>query len=1249
MQKRNEILPIGGMNTDDDPRYLKQGDYLSAENVVVVSPQEQGDEGLIKNMKSTSAYQIPEINGNDDNWEYLGVAKDLENDRAYILALIEDTGNGFQFVIYKHNIKTDTVKIIFYQDASDWGMDDISSREEKYIHNPRIVDDNLIWTDNVNDIRMINVVRMEATWDAGINKVVELWDPDYSETTGYNTDDLVYYADRVYIVLQSTTGEDDFPFNLPTYYSDIAAVVDVYLDPVDPNNFTLAALPPLIAPTAEYLPNPEKNVNQLKGKTWQFSYQYVYLDYRKSTFAPPSLVPPPDQEEDTVGKPLTDPTHNNRIRIYINTGNEEVRYIRIVARSSEDITTWFLIDEFYCVSDKNNRKVPANIILPVDFYNDKAGEVLDPTEVYNLFSFIPITAKHMELVEGNRLVFGNIREGYPKIGHTTEVKLDWEDLSGLSTQRMNLLMNEMSFPDADPDYEWYQFELWIPEINYGARTFYIKVDKGDGNGVKTAQYYYNGTDPYPSTVISGLQAAVTSQWGSQENTVCGYPYTYKFCLFPRLVWGEGNPPYVLWTYEFYSVATVVSYVNKYAQLKTGATHSWALIYRDIVGRITGPIGTGEITKYIPFPTESSQSNVGRRAKITFELNHVPPIQAETYEVLYAGNKSISWHLQLLGYNFAYGKKDHTDPESSTVSDSFRLRVEKAQLRTRDNLYNWSVEQYVWQKGDRIRIIGKVSDVGILTEINNAIYDVEITGVFEDTDYENDIGESSNETEAQFNWIYFPVNDNLAFTPSSGSPPNIFPDNLFVEIYRPFQVETNLLFTTGMTFDIGVDQYGNKYHKGDTDQVLTSEGKPSTPAIVNNTSHDCWKYIRNFRDVIDNQNFKLWSESEYASDFYLSNKLTSQGNPVPETTSTQQNVLTKRLRHGGRINIGSQINQIADFDYDDFLDLKDEFGPIEGLRIVGFVLKAIQYNKVTSIYISRMESFTASGQAEYLFTDKVFGSSRPAMENWGTSHPGSVIVYNRHLYFWDQREGVVVRDAANGMIAISDNKMKKHFADLAKSMEDEVKKDQDVQFSYCKELNQLWCVFGANTSDQKAYTFSEVDQRWKMIIDIKNVIGKIFWMGRRLWFLNEGYLYEFFKGSTYLNIIGQSRTGYFEFYVVSDPSKPHTHESLIVYQEGDIPKFVTLDIPDRATAVGDGPMQTKIYDINVNRKEGVYYCQVMRDINTPMDGSPPEDVKLMNGRRMRGLYMKVKMKFDKTDGQVTLTNIIGLTTPSERSK
>ncbi|RLD59333.1 MAG: hypothetical protein DRI97_01220 [Bacteroidetes bacterium] len=1248
---RNEdIIPIGGLNTDDDPRHFEKGDYEEMRNLRSGVTQQQGDEGLISSIKSSLDLYLPNMGSSTSEWLHLGVALDEENDRAYLLVYGEVSSIG-QFVIYKHNILDNTFKIIFQGLADDWNIKAWDADMQK-CYNPRIVDGRLIFTDNVNDIRQIDVEKMETTWDAGIHKVVVYYDYGYAQGVGYNVGDIVYYQDYVYDILQNTQYQGDYPPNAPAYYDPIATVVDVYLDPIDPNNFTLAALPPLISPLAQYMPTPSVAVNQLKGRTWQFSYQYVYMDYRRSTYAPPSLVPAPSQEEGINGKPETDPSHNNTIRLQINTGNEQVRSIRVVARTSEDPSTWFVIDEIYVVNDKDYRVRAAGINMYVYFYNDKSGQVIPSVDVFNLFHYVPIRAKHMELIEGNRLSFAHITEGYSRIGVDAEIELAWQDLSAITLQTVWLNVHPvMRWVGPADDWE-HLLQFTIPSSNPGACTFKIRMKFSAIDTWHYINYIYNGTDAYPSTVKTGIQNAInTSYPGAVDTCFASPPSGYILCAW--FFEGPHAPlPYETWSYEFYYEA-LINKIDKYPQLKTGATHAWAVIYRDIVGRITPLNGVTEMTKYIPFPTESTDSNVGRRPEITFKLSHLPPPQAASYEIVYAGNKSTSWHLQLLGYNFAYGKEgDNHEIAGSpaTSSDYFRIRVKKPQELTRDSLLNWSVEEYVWEKGDRIRIMGKVNTSGVLTEINDAIYDVEIVAIFDDIENENDIGDGTSAVETTDQWLYFPMNNDITFTPASGSSPNIWPDNLWVEIYRPFVTESNLYFTTGMTFAIGVDVYGNKYHRGDVNQVLNSSGYPLTPASINNTSHDNWKYWRNFRNVFDNADFPIYCESEYASDFYLTNKLTSQGNPIPNIDSQQQNVLTKRLRHGGKVSIGSQLNRLAEFEFDDYKDLKDEHGPIEGLRLVGFVLKVVQYTKVVSIYISRQESFTAAGEAQYLFTDKVFGSVRPAMENWGTRHPDSVITHNRHLYFWDESEAIIVRDAANGPEDVSSKKMRRYFIDKANTLAAyPFQHNVWVQFGFSMATDELFCLFGTGSDTPEIITFSETEQRWKSQIDVSFQRGVMYWFGKRLFQTNSDRIYEWWVGTDYNRITGVPRTPKLVFYGVSDPAKVQIYKAIHAYMTGGRPQFNSITIPEKATAVS-GEMETNIYDVNIEEKEGVFYCEILRDINTPGPGTQAE--KEMNGREMRGLYIRVDMKVQNAVGitdKVTISNLAVISTPSERSK
>ena len=213
---KDNILPIVGMNKDDDPRYFEQGEYVEARNAEITGTADQGERNIVRSIKSGQVYTLPSTGGSELEHQHLAVAKDIENDREYILSLV-NFGAGqddWYFVIYKHDVSVNTYKIILQQIASDWGLYPYSTYNQK-IFNPRIVNDNLVWTDNYNDIRMINVDRIEETTDAGLTGSAVLWDNNTASSPGYSVGDYVWYKDRLYEVIQATSSSTN-PVYAPT-------------------------------------------------------------------------------------------------------------------------------------------------------------------------------------------------------------------------------------------------------------------------------------------------------------------------------------------------------------------------------------------------------------------------------------------------------------------------------------------------------------------------------------------------------------------------------------------------------------------------------------------------------------------------------------------------------------------------------------------------------------------------------------------------------------------------------------------------------------------------------------------------------------------------------------------------------------------------------------------------------------------------------------------------------------------------
>jgi hypothetical protein len=1236
MLKKQIIRAIGGLNRDDDPRYLAEGDYLEMLNFRVGSNQEQGDRGLIEQFLSHYRIEITGIT--PANFKFLAVIKEEEHDEAFFLCFYDTTPNDL-FQIFKLNILTDAITKIYEALASTWGI-----TASTKIYNPRILDRKLVWTDNTTSIKYVDVDRLETSYVNGIGLTsISKW----ASATTYGVGTIIYWGKSYYASLQAAN-TNNLPDESPSWWDELCLILDAYGDIVNPDNFMLAAAPPLLAPVPQYVNTAGREANNLRQQIFQVTYRYVYIDYRKSTYAPPSIVPPPDQEETIDGLFNPSQTYHNGLLIQVNTGNEEVRSIEIVGRSSEDPTAWFGMGEVLLFDRDGNRNIDTEQTFNFYWYNDATKQVVDATLIYSLFTFIPVRTKHLELIEGNRLAFANMVEGYDRIQPYVTVDLSWEDLAGQSTVNEKLDVQAVIVGGAGGG--WFSFiwqlKLTLPTVpKFGL----YHIDIVNEYAVHFIAEYNYTTGAYPLTVKNGLIAAINAAgWGTLMNVCSSFspetgPSDYKICFFNYTTYNLMDVPFSGWNYVDFSVRTVagVSAVNKYPSLKKGTTQSWGIVYRDEAGRLSPIIGASEIVKYIPYPTESPSINTAQRAIVDFNIGHLPPAWAKSYEIVYSGNKTISWFLHLLGYGLTYGHKPdlHTEPNRLTYPDTrlYRVSVEDMYSRTRNKLSNWSVEQYVWEKGDRIRIIGTVDFSGGVTELTS-LFDAEVVGVYKDTDYVSPWANSGTTVERDY--LYFQIDTIIA----GASTPDFtrgFPDVL-IELYRPYkEFSTTLYYTTGMTFDIGVDQYGHKYHKGTTDQVLDSAGEPVSFGIVRNTAHDSWMYFRNFMDKLNDTLNYFWIESEFASDFYISQKMTSSGVPIPDLYNFKQSILTKRVRHGGLYNFGTELNNIAKFDYDEYKDVKDEFGPIEGIREVGFILKIIQYNRVSSIYLSRTESYSPDGSQQFLFTNKVFGSLRPGMEQYGTRHPESVIVYNQHLYFWDQSEGAVIRDAANGIFPISKYKMMQFFIDKAKALESVGYDEGAVRFAYNVYDDTLFCTFFDGTL-YETLTFSEQEQRWKFSTDAK--IEKPFWFGKRMFHVSAGSIYEWWRVAEagFLRLSNEVKSARLIFPVNEDPMKLKHYNALAVYQIGAIP-IASVKVPAKGSAVGRDQQTIASQWV---KKEGVFYGHILRDINTP--GLTGNNNKYMNGIRMRGQYCEVTLEVTLTTDKVTIYNIMVMATDSERS-
>jgi len=872
-----------------------------------------------------------------------------------------------------------------------------------------------------------------------------------------------------------------------------------------------------------------------------------------------------------------------------------------------------------------------------NFYNDRVKELMPAKDMQEPFTFVPIRAGHMELVGGNAVVFGKITEGYDVITPVLGTKIEYRDVSGDSA-RIELSVTpyliEMTFDRVLDEnglmvmiYRVYDCMLGIlpPLYQTYIGSNYSIVIKNEVEGIDISVSYIAVPGDTVGSIKVALEALLTAAGADVVlgfgPTIWLYRRSKKYSDWPgSYKAGDEVTAFKDFNIGVNTVAYILALGNtvKFGINKCGAIHGYGLVYKDIHGRQCSVMKNEVFSVYLPFYTEEADNLLETVADISFYLTHKPPVWANTYEIVYFGNMSMDWFMQI-----------RIDAISDLGEDKYTLNIQDTISWVREQNNRIKVPDYVWQEGDRIRLIGSIDDgTGVVTK-----YDILY-------DYEIDETATVDGADVEGNYIVIQAIDNP--TDFEGF------DNIIAEVYRPRKgLAKTIPYGCGMVFEIGIDDYGNKYHKADVDQIMDEDGESLSSAEIYNTSNDSYKFSRiNYRH--DSATiFPFWAESTWPSDWWtwaVTNKLTSNGFPFLDDISQRQVELDERIRHGGFIITGTRTNNLAHFTFLDYKDLAKKNGDITGLREVGYVLKVIQLYKETSIYINRIQNFSADGTENFTLTDAFLGTVYPLETEYGCQHPDSIMVNGRNLYYWDNSEGKFIRSAPNGQIVL-DIKVKRWYKDLLEWIQaNGGGKLLEVRTGMNIDHDEVWISFRMG-EDPKGIIFSEKDGRYKSRIDLKTEtyvhMGAFFahLYQQRVWIFNID------EGQDYLSWNGESVEGKIEFVSNIEPNKNKIFNAIAIYSDHQWQSISkSIEIPEEASATNE------VMETNVSvwdRSEGIYYGVILKDENSKGNFVSVNDKK-MNGREMRGRYCFVRLKTSEHNEKVRIDSVIIFSTGSERT-
>ena len=300
----------------------------------------------------------------------------IENTKGNTLVTVPLPGGKNKVIGALDNVKENTVIYFLWNSLSEHSIYEYNAttsavtlilktsllkfKYDKYINDPTIIGDTLFFNDRVNEPRSINLTRAR------------------------NNDYPVPFLEEFLNVIVPAPG---FPAEV------------------------------------EYLDDSTVTTNNVRNKIFQFRYKYVYLDDEQSAWSPISKIPLP------VGENLYRPSGyypleiNNKIRVTFKLGGEYVKRVKIAVRKGN-------AGDFVLVEDFDKEKIDLGVAPPdewsYDFYNDEIPTPIDNdgNSGMRLFDNVPLTADAMSQIDGNKIAFGGITEGYDPVDVDMDVTVN---------------------------------------------------------------------------------------------------------------------------------------------------------------------------------------------------------------------------------------------------------------------------------------------------------------------------------------------------------------------------------------------------------------------------------------------------------------------------------------------------------------------------------------------------------------------------------------------------------------------------------------------------------------------------------------------------------------------------------------------------------------------------------------------------------------------------------------------------------
>jgi hypothetical protein len=495
----------------------------------------------------------------------------------------------------------------------------------------------------------------------------------------------------------------------------------------------------------------------------------------------------------------------------------------------------------------------------------------------------------------------------------------------------------------------------------------------------------------------------------------------------------------------------------FRSFKSGASHAFGVVYYDQRGRASNvfPLGTALAPPYY-----ARSNNQYGKINMEVQMNHQAPDFAESFQIVYSGNTSISDFVQYTTAGAFIATED-------AAEDNGNIYVSLNHLQGNQNISytdaggNRSPEgerdMYTFKEGDILRVISYYTgeDTQSGRVFLNEGYDFEIIDYRElGGTSDNPLYDENNEQDTdsiphkakQGSFIVLKNNKNadgfnfedvLLGTGDVNAQSHNWNKRTVVEIFSPKNVaEEDELFFYETSNVFPIDQHNE---------------------LITLTDGDVWwrkvpvnmpKFDGVFTSLIGSDesesNFKSYSlETQAFNDNVRRADVTGKGKVKVIVPDSQEVRRTASITFSDKNNSASSVFVLTSFNpvKGHFKDLAVEHGSINYIVDQQDSAFVIQSNKVSSVPVSRNIITTASDDQSLVAASNVLGTIKYYAGDAGCdNNPESVCAIDNNVYFANKSSREVYRfNPSNGVQVISEAGMKSFFRKLFRQVENTGKK------------------------------------------------------------------------------------------------------------------------------------------------------------------------------------------------------------------